>query len=47
MREVVSDLASAPTKLEVLASITASLETDGGVAVERDELRAGRDDGRR
>jgi plasmid stability protein len=47
MRDVVIDLAFTPTKFEVLADITASIERDGGLVVDRDELRAGRDDGRR
>jgi plasmid stability protein len=47
MRDLVIDLAFTPTKVEVLAEISASLGKDGGLVVDRDELRAGREDGRR
>lgn len=47
MRDLVIDLAFTPTKFEVLAQITASIERDGGLVVEPDEMRSARDDGRR
>jgi plasmid stability protein len=47
MRDVVIDLAFTPSKAEILMAIEASAADHGGVVVDRTELRAARDDGRR
>jgi len=47
MRETVIDLAFTPTKAEVVLEIERSLAAEGGVTVDREVLRAAKEDGRR
>lgn len=47
MRELVTDLAFTPTKVEVMAALRHSLATDGGVVLDQDQLSEAKADGRR
>ena len=47
MRQVVTELAFTPTKVEVTAELRWSLSTEGGVVLTQDEMREARADGRR